>query len=116
MSKPSNQLSFFEDSKMLVSIDPERNRYRFYALSMTLMADATVCVERRWGRVPKEGKDIILSKEFGLGKKESLFSQIAKAKSEFVGLLKQKERHGYVSAPLRPSKIQMQEKRSVLDD
>ena len=47
-----HQLNLFGESKTLVSIDPRKNRFRFYFVSLTKQ-ETSYSIERRWGRIVK---------------------------------------------------------------
>ena len=85
------QFNLFGENKILYSIDPYRNRYRVYRLSLIMKPDQTFIVERKWGRLATDEKPDLFK-----GKKEAVYSEYSKAQMQFMSLLKQKKRKGYV--------------------
>ena len=85
------QFNLFGENKILCSIDPVRNRYRVYQLLLTMKPDQTFVVERKWGRLATGEKG-----ELYKGKKEAVYSEYSKAQVQFLNLLRQKKRKGYV--------------------
>ena len=86
-----HQANLFGEYKVLCSIDPARNRYRVYRLSLVKKADQTFSVERKWGRLATDEKGALY-----IGKKEAVYSEYSKAQMQFLNLLRQKKRKGYV--------------------
>ena len=85
------QSNLFGEYKVLCSIDPSRNRYRVYRLSLVKKADQTFSVERKWGRLGLNQKPDMYK-----GKQELIFSEYEKAQMQFLSLLSQKKRKGYI--------------------
>lgn len=85
------QFNLFGENKVLCSIDPARNRYRVYSLSLVRKPDQTFSVERKWGRLVINEKKTIYK-----GKKEAIYNEYSKAQMQFLNLLRQKKRKGYV--------------------
>ena len=85
------QFNLFGENKILCSIDPARNRYRVYSLSLVRKPDQMFSVERKWWRLTAN-KNSALYK----GRKTAIYSDYSKAQMEFLSLLRQKKRKGYV--------------------
>ncbi len=73
------------NGKMVIklrSVDPERNRYRYYELKTEALG-LLVRVERSWGREDRRGRRLVR------------YLAPADAEREVRGLLRARARHGY---------------------
>ncbi len=82
------QLNFLSDSQTMVSIDPQKNRYRIYSVEITKLRPYRVTT--RWGRkTPKHRKPR------WTGSKEKEFESVQTALKTYESILNQKSKRGY---------------------
>ena len=77
---------------VLLSIDPEANRFRFFVLELRERDDGSAELHRRWGRIGTEGSHDVEE-----------FSTVRLAESARASLIERRTRRGYVRAKLDPS-------------
>ena len=84
------QLNLFGIEKRLVSIDPVRNRFRFYFLGLYRFNAETVVLEKRWGRIGFDKKKNNYAPKFIRREIVSNFLNVEDALAMFNGKLKEK--------------------------
>ena len=91
--KQMNQLSFFGEGVELVSIDPSRNRYRYYSLSIDTIDFTTYTLTKRWGRLKTKYNK--LSNSNIKKETELLFSTSSEVQKMFSSIMTSKFKKGY---------------------
>ncbi len=91
---PLYQFSLFGETKTLVSVDPKRNRFRFYHVTLSKQGDLDYVLERRWGRI-KDIKQKTVDINAYRDKQSTSFLSPTLARKRFLSLLSSKYRKGY---------------------
>lgn len=72
---------------ILLSVEPETNRFRFFVIELRRLPDGTAELHRRWGRIGTQGRHEVEE-----------FSTVRLAESARRGLIERRQRRGYVRA------------------
>jgi len=75
------------DTCLLLSVDAEENRFRFFAIELRARDDGAAEIRRRWGRVGTDGRVDV-----------EVFEDEAQARIAWDALVRRRERRGYVAA------------------
>lgn len=89
------KLLFGEELK-LVSIDPVKNRYRYYHIYMMGISEQLFLIKRTWGRFKKDANgDPVIGKITGGGSKTMQYNSYERALYEFEAILNNRINHDY---------------------
>jgi len=75
------------ETSLLLSVDVDENRFRFFAIELRERDDGVVEIRRRWGRVGTDGRVGV-----------EVFEDEAQARAAWDALLRRRVKRGYVSA------------------
>lgn len=74
---------------ILLSVDPEANRFRFFVVELYALDDGSAELHRRWGRIGTDGRHSV-----------EHFSTVRLAEAARAELIERRRRRGYVRADL----------------
>lgn len=72
---------------IMLSVEPEANRFRFFVVELCPLEDGSAELHRRWGRIGTEGRHSV-----------EHFSTVRLAEAARAELLQRRRRRGYVRA------------------